>query len=116
MENQIVALVKQQIKSGIMPTPENLAIAIKADRYLLFNFLMDNNLPSVNEILKLNLGEPMAFYPQRKQVEGVIDAYIKKGEDKKLQMVINNFRYNPQARNYTTEPAYGKAIVNFMKS
>ena len=104
VNKQVVEMVKARIAAREIPDRESLAYAIANSRHLLFNFLMDNNLPSINGILNIKLGENVDFLPNRSQIEGIIASYIRNGENEKIQTILDNFRFNKLAQNYTTDP------------
>jgi hypothetical protein len=116
MEKQVKAvidIVKFKIANGIVPTMEELCVAIPRDKRLFFNYLMDNNLNSVALAIK-SLGENIGFKPTRKQVEHIIEMWIAKKDTARLQAVIKNFHFNHDAGNYTVVRELGQAIqANF---
>jgi hypothetical protein len=101
----LVNSVKQKIanNSGELTT-DDLAEGISSDKHLLFNFLLDNNPKNISDTLKNKLGENLDFKPSRTQLEAIIDGYIQKDQYGKLQTILNNFKYSPNANNYTNHP------------
>ena len=102
----LVKAVKSQIAAGEIPTKQELAYAVANSRHLFFNYLMDNNINSLNGILKINLGENVQFKPDRKQVEGIISSYIRNAENEKIQAILDNFKFDPSVNNYTNDPEF----------
>lgn len=82
-------------------TTDDLTTGVANSRHLLFNFLMDNNLPNLNVTLKNDIDEPVDLSPNRTQIETIIAGYILKNEMGKLNLLIQNFKFNAQAKNYT---------------
>lgn len=105
-------IVKLKIANGLPANKEEHAAAILNSRHLLFNFLMDNNLQNIAVTLKSKLGEPLDFRPSREQIEAVIKMYIAKGEYRKLQTILDNFKKNENANNYTTDPEFLATLKN----
>jgi len=101
-----VVTLKEMIKSRRAPLGE-LGQGARKDPYLLYNFLMDNNLQDVNKTLREDLGnKDLPFVADRKKIEFIIDGYIRAGNNKALQKILDEFDFNPDANNYTTRPEF----------
>lgn len=112
INHDLVKSVKLRIahKTGDISHDE-LAEAIASDKYLFFNFLLDNNPTNIANTLKNIIGENLDFKPSRNQLEAIISSYIEKDNFGKLQAIIDNFRPNPNAGNYTNYPELHKFLI-----
>lgn len=106
-----VDVIKEKIRNG-KATLADLANGIRQDKYLLYNFLLDNNLNDVNVTLRTNLGydKELPFVADRKKIEIIIDGFIRNNNNKALQTILNEFDFNPKANNYTTNPKFLAAL------
>lgn len=110
-----VQAIKAKLQAKKPVSPQEMAHGILNDRFLLFNFLMDNNLADVNQALRLNLNNDfLPFAPSRPAIEQVIKAYIEKNDVAALNTLLREFDYNPNANNYTTNPELKKQL-KFLK-
>lgn len=110
-----VEAIKAKIRAKQPVSPEEMAKGILSDKFLLFNFLLDNNLADVNQALRLNLKQTfLPFAPSRLAIEQVIKSYIEKNDVASLNVLLREFDYNPNANNYTTHPELKNAL-KFLK-
>jgi hypothetical protein len=99
--------IKNNIRKGNPVSHAELAWAIGQDKHMLFNMLMDNNLASVNKALRIDLNQKyLSFAPDRKAIEAVVNAYIVKNDLDSLNVILRDFEADPNAANYTGEPAF----------
>ncbi len=99
--------IKKRILAKQPVTAQEIAWAATQDKYVLFNTLLDNNLADVNYALRINLKNKfLPFVPDRKAIEGVLSSYIEKGDHASLQTVLDEFDFNPNANNYTTNQEF----------
>jgi hypothetical protein len=115
--SQAIIATINQVKDKIRTqngelTTEELTTGIANSRHLLFNFLLDNNMASVVSTMKVDLRENIDFEPKRETVEAVLAGYIAKEEYGKLQRILDNFKFNKTANNYTTN----KEVLKLLKS
>lgn len=83
---------------------------------MLFAWLVDNNAASVNNVLKNKLGiTSLPFKPDLTQIRAQVDMLIQKSDKKGLQTIIDNFKFNPDAGNYTIDPELVLAIQTRLK-
>lgn len=113
---RLVNQVKDKIKnnSGELST-EDLTTGIASSRHLLFNFLMDNNLNNIAATIRTKMREKMDLIPSRAQVEFILSGYISKNEYGKLQQILNDFKFNPDANNYTANPEILNKLLSKLK-
>ncbi len=107
-----VDAIKQNIQRG-KASLLDVAQGIRNDRFLLFNFFMDNNPEDVNVTLREDLGnKDLPLRPSRKSMETIISGYLQTDNTKALQKIINEFDYDPNATNYTTNPKFLQVLGN----
>ena len=83
----------------------DIAQAVTSHPDTFYEFLIDNNIASVNDILRHNCGfSKLPFKPNRAAIEATIKGLIDSKNTAKLRMISDNFVYNPMAPNYTTHP------------
>lgn len=112
-----VDVIKEKLRKGIKPNPDQMGYLIANDRHAFFNWMLDNNLIDVNKALRVQLGNDfLPFTPNRKKMEGVIDSYIRSGNTEALQTIINEFDYDPAKGNYTTDQNLINAINLYRKA
>jgi hypothetical protein len=115
--SQAIIATINQVKDKIRTqngelTTEELTTGIANSRHLLFNFLLDNNMASIVSTMKVDLRENIDFEPKRETVEAVLAGYIAKEEYGKLQRILDNFKFNKTANNYTTNKEVLKLLKN----
>jgi hypothetical protein len=97
-------VIKNKMKFGTATISE-IAAAARQDQYILFNALLDNNLEDVNVALRTKLGNErnLPFAANRRAIEKVISGYIETRNGKAIQTIIDEFDFNPNAKNYTVK-------------
>lgn len=105
-----VAEIRERVLINDPVTPREFAALLKADHFAFANFLIDNNIASVNNILR-NLGyTDLPFTPDRNAVSAILDGIIKTGDTEKIKVITSAFQFNPNAGNYTSAPEVLAAI------
>ena len=96
--------IKEKIRTGTA-TIDEVAAGILNDKYLLFNFLMDNNLADINQTIRLTMGRrDLPFAPNRAAIEREIHAAIQKNDTAFLNTIIREFDRDKTNPNYTNNP------------
>lgn len=91
---------KQQISAA------ELAALLTYDHANMFDLMVINNPSNVNNTLRHIIGmRDLPYAPDTKKLLNVINGMCIKQDTQHLQKVSDNFKFNYNAKNYTTTPA-----------
>lgn len=109
--------ILQRIKNNQDVSTSELAYVITKESNSLYAWMINNNPANVNQIMKYTLGvKTLPFAPDKKQMMAQIKLWLASKNTGALSMINQNFVYNPNANNWTTDPelvSYLKTQLNF---
>lgn len=86
-------------------TPEERAAFLAKHPKALVCYTVDNNPANANNTLRHEKGfEMLPYAPDKKQILAQITLHISKDDLQPMNDVINGFKFNQSANNWTTEP------------
>ena len=97
-------LQKKQMNAPV--SYREIAVAIANHEETLLQFLADNDPNQVYALLHrsdspMTVGENATFIPDKKRVEGELKSLFVKKDFATLNDIVDNFRINTSAKNYT---------------
>lgn len=94
-----------RIRNGGKVTAQEIIDLINYDHAEMFDLMIANNPANVNETLKYRIGiSSMPFAPDAAKIHSQVQVMIAKKDTTDLQMIMDNFRFNPGAKNFSTNP------------
>ncbi len=95
-------------------SPQEKAAFLAAHPKALVCYMVENNPENANNTLRHEKGfEMLPYAPDKNAILSQIGLHISKGDLQPMNDVINSFKFNPKADNWTTEPSLVYALQSF---
>ncbi len=96
--------IRFRLKNAVSITSDELIYLLNNDSEGLLDFMLLNNPASINNMFKYHFGLSfLPFQPDIKQLQAQIDYIIEHGDVEKARYIVNYFKYNSGATNWTYE-------------
>lgn len=104
--------VKSRLTRHQKVSAAELAALLLHDQAEMLDIMVINNPANVNHTLRHIVGmRALPFQPDVKKLLGQINGMVLKNDTTDLQKVVDNFKFDPKANNFTTEPSLVEELM-----